>query len=82
MDTNHIIEPERHGFWIAATFTLALLALVLGFASVHRTNIVMAGTQGEIVGLNNKIEKLRADLAVARAAAPAPAPAPAAAPSK
>lgn len=60
METSHIIEPERHGLWIAASFTLALLALVVAFASLHRLNIVIAGTQGEVVGLNNKIEQLRA----------------------
>lgn len=73
MDANHIIEPERHGLWIAATFTLALLALVLGFASLHRINLSIAGTQGEIVGLNNKIEQIKSERAAERQAASAAA---------
>lgn len=73
MDIKHIIEPERQGLWIAATFILALLALSLAFASLQRTNGVLVGTQAEVVFLNNKIEKLKAEVAKAPATPAAPA---------
>lgn len=73
MDIKHIIEPERQGLWIAVTFIVALLALTLGFASLHRTNGVLVGTQAEVLFLNNKIEQLKANSAKASAAPAAPA---------
>ena len=33
-DLNHLIEPERYGIWIAVTFVIALLALVLALIGV------------------------------------------------
>ena len=60
MEDNQIIEPERHGLWIAAGFIVALLALVVGFSSIYRMNTMLAGTQAEVVALNNKIEALKA----------------------
>lgn len=81
MEVKHIIDPERHGLWIAASFILALLALVVAFASMQRTNIVLVGTQAEVVALNNKIEALKAEKA-APAVAPTAAAAPAAAPAE
>lgn len=57
MDVNHIIEPERQGLWIAATFIVALLALVLAFASLKRVNNLTFVTQAEALALNQKIEQ-------------------------
>jgi Tfp pilus assembly protein PilN len=62
-EEKHIIEPERHGLWIAATFVMALLALGLAVTSVVRANIVHNGTQMEVVILNQKIEALRKEMA-------------------
>lgn len=53
-----IIEPERAGLWAAAAFIVALLAFVLAFAGIYRTNYMMAATQIEILQLNKKIEGL------------------------
>jgi hypothetical protein len=78
MDMNHIIEPERHGIWIAAGFTVALLALVLGFVSLERVNNVLVGTQAEVLALNKKIEGMKngqAKTQPAPQAQAAPAPA-------
>lgn len=69
MQLNHIIEPERQGLWIAATFIVALLALSLAFAALKRTNSLLVGTQAEVVFLNNKIEEMKAEKAKSPAAA-------------
>lgn len=68
-DKNHIIEPERHGIWIASTFVLALLALVIAIIGLNRTNDLMYMTQTEVLLLNKKIEG--GSPAVAAPAAPA-----------
>lgn len=73
MDIKHLVEPESQGTWIVATFILALLALVVAFASLKRTNSVLVGTQAEVMVLNNKIEKLKSNGAQAPVAAAAPA---------
>jgi hypothetical protein len=62
-EEKHIIEPERHGLWIAVTFIIALLALALSVTSIVRANIVHTGTQMEVVILNKKIEDLRKEVA-------------------
>lgn len=62
-EEKHVIEPERHGLWIAVTFIIALLALALSVTSVIRANIVHTGTQMEVVILNKKIEDLRKEAA-------------------
>ena len=70
---NHIIEPERQGLWIAAAFTLALLAFGTAFIAIDRGNTALVGTQAQIIGLNNKIEMLKEQ---GKAEAPAAAAAP------
>ena len=55
LDTKHIIEPENLGLWAAAAFILALVALVVSFSNLYRSNQMLALTQMEIVMLNNKI---------------------------
>lgn len=55
-DVNHVIEPERFGIWIAATFVLALLALVLALVAIKNTHDLTAITQAEVLLLNKKIE--------------------------
>lgn len=57
MDLNHIIEPERQGLWIAATFIVALIALVLAFASLKRVNNLAFVTQAETLALSKKVDK-------------------------
>lgn len=59
MDLNHVIEPERHGLWIAAGFALALLAFALAFTAMKKIDTVLVGTQQEIVVLNQKIDALK-----------------------
>jgi hypothetical protein len=54
-----IIEPERAGLWAAAAFILALLAFVLAFAGIYRSDHMLAATQIEILALNQKIEDAR-----------------------
>ena len=58
MDVKHIIEPERQGLWIAATFILALLALVLAFLGYQRATQITYLTQAEVLLLNKKIENV------------------------
>lgn len=57
MDLNHIIEPERQGLWIAATFIVALIALVLAFTSLKRVNTLSFVTQAETLALSKKVDK-------------------------
>jgi hypothetical protein len=68
-----IIEPERAGLWAAAAFILALVAFVLAFAGIYRSDHMIAATQIEVLALNHKIEDLRK-----AGGAPAPADEPAA----
>lgn len=82
-DEKPIIEPSRQGLWIAASFLVAVLGLGMSLLALHQIGITVAGTQGQVLLLNEKIEQLRDQirsqpapvLAPAPAAAPAPAPA-------
>ncbi len=65
---NHVITPERMGLWMAVTFAVALLALVIALVGVHRFNDALYATQTEILLLNQKIDTLQSGTA---AAAPA-----------
>lgn len=55
-DIKHVIEPERFGIWIAVTFVIALLALVVALIALKQNNDLTAITQGEVLLLNKKIE--------------------------
>jgi hypothetical protein len=55
-DIKHVIEPERFGIWIAVTFVIALLALVMAFIAIDRADESAMVTQTEILLLNKKIE--------------------------
>lgn len=56
---SHIIEQERQGFWIVATFIVALLGLVLAFSALWRVNVVLVGSEAQIMILSSKIEALK-----------------------
>jgi len=58
-DIKHIIEPERLGIWTAATFILALLALVAALIGLNRSSDLMYMTQTEVLLLNKKIEDVK-----------------------
>ncbi len=69
---NPIIDTENLPLWTASAVIIALLALVVAFAGIYRTHIVIVGTQSEVLSLNKKIESLSArGVAQAPAAAPA-----------
>lgn len=57
-DIKHVIEPERFGLWLAATFVVALLALVIALVGLQRNNELMYMTQVEALLLNKKIENV------------------------
>ena len=73
----HIITPESMGTWVASGFILAILALGMAMISLYRSNVTLAGTQLEIIALNQKIEdmqkKPQMPQEMAAPAAPAPA---------
>lgn len=69
-EKTHMIEPENLGLWATAAFFLALVALVVSFVNLYRSNQVMALTQMEIVMLNKKIEGSGAPAAAPEAAQP------------
>lgn len=54
-DFKHIIEPERIGLWVAASFVLALLALVVAIVGIQRNAELAVVTQSEVMMLNKKI---------------------------
>lgn len=58
-DIKHIIEPERLGLWTAATFIIALLALVVALVGLNRSRDLMYVTQAEVLLLNKKIENVK-----------------------
>lgn len=62
-EEKHIIDPQRLGVWVAATFVLALLALVLSLVNLKRTGEGLLISQTEILLLNNKIEALQKNAA-------------------
>jgi hypothetical protein len=71
---DNMIEPGRQGIWVAATFVMALLALVVAIVGVSRNNDLMYMTQTELLLINQKIEALQGGKAPAAApAAPAAA---------
>lgn len=55
-EEKQIIEPERFGLWIAATFILALLALGVSLVAIYRIADSNALIQAELLILNKKIE--------------------------
>jgi hypothetical protein len=55
-DIKHIIEPERFGIWIAVTFVIALLALIVALGAVKQASDLTVITQGEVLLLNKKID--------------------------
>ena len=57
-EEKHIIEPQRLGLWVAVTFILALLALVLSLVEMTRTSDALVVTQAEVMLLNKKIQAL------------------------
>lgn len=61
-DIKHIIEPERLGLWTAATFVIALLALVIALIGLTRTSDLMYMTQAEVLLLNKKIANGKAEV--------------------
>lgn len=58
-EQKHIIEPERMGLWVAVTFILTLLSLVIGLVSIQRITISTTATQVEVALLNKQIADLR-----------------------
>jgi len=74
---DNIIEPSRQGIWVAATFVMALLALVVAIVGVTRNSELLYMTQTELLLVNQKIEALQGGKAPA--AAPVAPAAPAAA---
>lgn len=61
-DEKHIIEPQRLGLWVAVTFILALLALVVTLVDMNRTNKALVLTQAEILLLHKRIQALQKDV--------------------
>lgn len=77
MDQQHIIDPQNHSTWIAASFIVALLALAVGVIGLYRNATTVVATQAQILKLNQKIEQLHGKgtaSAAPQAAAPASAP--------
>lgn len=79
--SNHIIETERHGLWIAVAFVLALLALSVGIVSMVRVHQLALFSQMEVLTLNKRIQQLEKAAAPAVPAPEAAAPAAEAAPA-
>ncbi len=59
MDTKHIIEPENIGLWVAVTFIMALLTLVMSLANLYRTTEATVMTQVQIIELKQQLQALK-----------------------
>lgn len=57
-ESAEIIPSERRGLWIAVTFTIALLALVMSIVAIRRINVTTVITQAEVLVLDKRIDKL------------------------
>lgn len=58
MNEKHLIDPENLPLWTASAFVVALLALVIAFFGVYRTNMHVLATQTEVLLLSKKIQEL------------------------
>lgn len=74
MSTKPLIEPERLGLWVAATFVLALLALVIGVIAMQRTATSFVVSQAEFVLLSEKVNEMERKAAATASAITASAP--------
>ena len=54
-----IIESSRLGLWVAASFVLAMLSLVVGLVAIKRLSDATVITQTELLVLDQKIEAMR-----------------------
>lgn len=70
-DFKHIIDPERIGVWVAATFIIALLALVTSLVAVKRIYESTVISQTETLVLFHKVKALEQGKALSEAEAPA-----------
>jgi hypothetical protein len=68
-DFKHIIEPERMGLWVAVTFIIALLALLVALVAIQRNSQLAYVTQAEVLMLNKKIQQSAAESAAPAAPA-------------
>lgn len=72
--SNHIIETDRHGLWIAAAFIVALLGLISSLVALNRVSQLAHVSQAEVLVLNKRLVALEKTSAPAAAeAAPAAA---------
>jgi hypothetical protein len=62
-DVNHVIEPARFSIWIAVTFIVAVLALIMSLVALSRINELTTITQGEVLLLNKKIGRTQPEAA-------------------
>ncbi len=72
-DTNHVIDPERFGTWIAVTFVVSLLALIVSLYNIKQVNELHYVVQTEILMLNKKLEGGQTSAPAATPAEPAAA---------
>lgn len=70
-DSKHIIDPERIGLWVAATFIIALLALVTSLVAVKRIYESTVIGQAESLVLFHKVKALEQDKTLSKTEAPA-----------
>jgi len=68
---DNMIEPGRQGVWVAATFVMALLALVVAIVGVTRNSELLYMTQTELLLINQKIEALGGKVPATTPAVPA-----------
>lgn len=59
MSDGQLIAPERQGLWTVAALVIALLALVMSLVGMYRTNMILVGTQLEVVALSERINSLK-----------------------
>jgi hypothetical protein len=70
MNDTPIIDPKNVPMWTAASFVIALLALILALGSMYRTQASVAFTQAEILGLSKQMKASNQAVAKAPQAQP------------
>jgi len=71
MTDKPLISPQNVPLWIVAGFIVALVALIVAFTGLYRTNMVLLATQAQVMVLNKKIEEVKSPVATAQLGAPA-----------
>lgn len=73
MTDKPLITPQNVPLWTAAGFIVALVALVVAFTGIYRTNMVLLTTQTQVMMLSKQIAMAKSTAPTTQMGAPAAA---------